>query len=62
MQDGSNHDANHIPWLTAGGCNGYFKTGHTIAEGKATNGLMTEICSAFEVKSIYGHEIPEIRA
>jgi hypothetical protein len=62
MQDGSNHDANHIPWLTAGSCAGFFKTGHTLPEGKPTNGLMTEICNAFETKSIYGYELPEIRA
>jgi hypothetical protein len=62
MQDGSNHDANHIPWLTAGSAAGFFKTGHTIAEGKPTNGLMTEICNAFEVKSIYGYDLAEIRA
>lgn len=62
MQDGSNHDANHIPWLTAGSCGGFFKTGFTLPEGKPTNGVQTEICNAFGVMSPFGYSLPEMRA
>jgi hypothetical protein len=62
MQDGSNHDANHLPWLLAGSCGGYFKTGICTPEGKPTNGVMTELCNAFGVKSIFGYDLPDIRA
>jgi hypothetical protein len=62
MQDGSNHDANHIPWITAGSLGGFLKTGICLPEGKPTNGIMTEICNAFEVKSPFGYEMPELRA
>jgi hypothetical protein len=62
MQDGSNHDANHIPWLMAGSCAGFFKTGQCLPEGKPTNGAMTELCNAFGVMSPFGYSLPEIRA
>jgi hypothetical protein len=62
MQDGSNHDANHLPWLMAGGGAGFFKTGQCLPEGKPTNGAMTEICNAFGVMSPFGYSLPEIRA
>jgi hypothetical protein len=62
MQDGSNHDANHIPWLMAGGCAGFFKTGQCLPDGKPTNGVMTELCNAFGVMSPFGYALPEIRA
>jgi hypothetical protein len=62
MQDGSNHDANHIPWITAGQCGGYFKTGFTLPEGKPTNGVQTEICNAFGVMSPFGYSLPEMKA
>jgi hypothetical protein len=62
MQDGSNHDANHIPWLTVGSCAKFFKTGQCLPEGKPTNGVMTEICNAFGVMSPFGYALPEMKA
>jgi hypothetical protein len=61
MQDGSNHDGNHLPWITAGNCAGYFKTGQCLPDHKPTNGVMTEICNAFGVKSPFGYMLPEIK-
>jgi hypothetical protein len=62
MQDGSNHDGNHLPWISAGSMGGFFKTGICLPEHKPSNGVMTEICNGFEVKSIYGYSLPEMRA
>jgi hypothetical protein len=62
MQDGSNHDSSRIPWISAGSCGGYFKTGQCLPERKPTNGVMTEVCNAFGVKSPFGYDLPEIRA
>jgi hypothetical protein len=62
MQDGSNHDASRIPWITAGTLGGALKTGQCLPDGKPTNGVMTEICTAFGVKSPFGYSLPEIRA
>jgi hypothetical protein len=62
MQDGSNHDANHLPWIMAGQCAGFFKTGQCLQDGKPTNGAMTEICNAFGVMSPFGYALPDIRA
>jgi hypothetical protein len=48
MQDGSNHVAGKIPWLLAGKCGGYFKTGQCAdSTGKQLNGVMTDIVQAF---------------
>src|SRR5438552_12232959 len=51
MQDGSNHDGNHLPWIAAGQCGGFFKTGMCLPDHKPSNGFMTEVCNAFEVTS-----------
>jgi hypothetical protein len=62
MQDGSNHDASRIPWITAGSLGGFLKTGQCLPDGKPTNGVMTEICNGFGVMSPFGYNLPEIRA
>jgi hypothetical protein len=56
MQDGSNHDETKIPWVLAGKCGGYFATGQCPdSAGKPLNGVMTDICQAMGVPSIYGN-------
>ena len=62
MQDGSNHDGNHLPWISAGNLGGAFKTGLCLADHQPSTGFMGEVCTAFGVKSPYGETMPEIRA
>jgi hypothetical protein len=62
MQDGSNHIAGNIPWLLAGKCGGYFNVGQCAdSKGKSLNGVMTDICQAFGVPSIYGATWPGLK-
>jgi hypothetical protein len=50
MQDGANRDAQHIPWVLAGRCGGYFKTGQVAASaGKPTSSVLAELCRALGV-------------
>jgi len=62
MQDGSNHDGNHLPWISAGNCGGYFKTGVCLPDHQPTTGFMGEVCTAFGVKSPYKETLAAIRA
>jgi len=63
MLDGSSHDGNHLPWIMAGQLGGFLKTGQCIADHRPTNGLMTELCTAFGVaNSPFGYNLPEVRA
>jgi hypothetical protein len=62
MQDGSNHDGNHLPWISAGNLGGYFKTGVCLPDHQPTTGFMGEVCTAFGVKSPYPETMPMIRA
>jgi hypothetical protein len=69
MEDGSNHGAQKLPWVIAGKCQGYFKTGQCIANpGKAMNTVLAEICNAMDVKvdffgdATIGKPMTELRA
>lgn len=69
MEDGANHGAVKVPWILAGKCQGYFKTGQCLANsGRAINAVMTEICNAMDVKvdtfndAMAGKPMPELRA
>jgi hypothetical protein len=62
MQDGSNHDGNHLPWISAGNLGGYFKTGVCLPDHQPSTGFMGEVCTAFGVKSPYPETMPMIRA
>jgi hypothetical protein len=62
MQDGSNHDGNHLPWISAGNLGGYFKTGVCLPDHQPSTGFMGEVCKAFEVKSPYAEQMADIRA
>jgi hypothetical protein len=69
MEDGANHGAQKLPWIIAGKCNGYFKTGHCYANpGKAMNAVLAEICNGMDVKVDYfgdqniGKPMTELRA
>jgi len=69
MEDGENHGAQKIPWILAGSCQGYFKTGRCLTNtGRAINGVLTEVCNAMDVKietfndPEHGKPMPELRA
>jgi hypothetical protein len=69
MEDGENHGAQKIPWILAGRCQGYFKTGRCVANsGRAINAVLTEVCNAMGVKvdafndPEHGKPMPELRA
>jgi hypothetical protein len=69
MEDGENHGAQKVPWILAGNCQGYFKTGQCLPNsGRAINAVMTEICNAMDVKvdafndPVHGKPMPELRA
>jgi len=62
MQDGSNHDGNHLPWISAGNLGGYFKTGVCLPDHQPSTGFMAEVCTAFGVKSPYAESMASIRA
>jgi hypothetical protein len=62
MQDGANHDGNHLPWISAGTCGGYFKTGVCLPDHQPTTGFMGEVCTAFGVKSPYQETLAAVRA
>lgn len=50
MSDGNQGSVQRLPWLMAGRCAGYFRTGR-VAEttGKPLHGVLAEICNAMEV-------------
>jgi hypothetical protein len=69
MEDGANHGTQKLPWILAGKCQGYFKTGQCLLNtGRAINGVLTEICNAMDVKvdafgdPALGKPMPELRA
>jgi hypothetical protein len=50
MQDGSNHDTQKLPWMLAGNCQGYFKTGQTaLSTGNPINGVLADVSNAMGV-------------
>jgi hypothetical protein len=69
MEAGDSHGAVKIPWILAGKCGGYFKTGQCLTNtGRAINGPMMEICQAMDVKLDWfgdkdlGGPMPQLRA
>jgi len=52
QQDGANHDAHKIPWLMAGKCGGYFKTGQARTGG-VIGDAMAAVVAAMDVPAPY---------
>jgi hypothetical protein len=62
MQDGSNREAQKLPWLLAGRASGYFKTGQCLA-GKTTTMALASLCEAMGVTNHpYGPVHPGLQA
>lgn len=50
MEDGQNHDTQKLPWILAGQCGGYFKTGQCAqSAGKPLNGVLADVANALGV-------------
>jgi hypothetical protein len=50
MSDGPDSNVQKLPWLLAGKCGGYFKTGQVAAStGKPLHGVLAEICNAMQM-------------
>src|SRR5439155_26950526 len=50
MRDGADRNTQSVPWLLAGKCGGYFKTGQVAdSAGKPLHGVLAEICNAMDV-------------
>jgi hypothetical protein len=50
MRDGADANMQAIPWLLAGSCGGYFKTGQVAdSAGKPLHGVLAELCNAMGV-------------
>ena len=69
MEAGDTHGAQKLPWILAGKCGGYFKTGQCIANvNKPMTGVLAEICNAMDVTVDHfgdpetGKPMPELRA
>jgi hypothetical protein len=66
MESGNTHGSTKLPWILAGKCNGYFKTGMSYPEsGKNNTHVMTEILNAMGVQTPAfgdGGPMPELRA
>lgn len=47
MEDGANHDTQKLPWMLAGSCQGYFKTGQcAVSTGNPIGGVLAHIYNA----------------
>jgi hypothetical protein len=47
MEDGSNHDTQKLPWMLAGSCQGYFKTGQcAVTAGNPIGGVLAHVYNA----------------
>jgi hypothetical protein len=70
MGNGGAHSSTKLPWVLAGRCGGYFKTGQFVrnATGVATNGVLISLCNALGVPTEtvqdpkYGGELTALRA
>ena len=50
MNDGADRNAQKLPWLLAGTCGGYFKTGQVAdSAGKPLHGVLAQLCNAIGV-------------
>jgi len=66
MESGDTHGATKLPWIIAGSCGGYLKTGQSIPNsGKNNTHVLATICNAMGVpltKFGDGEPMPELRA
>jgi hypothetical protein len=66
MESGDSHGAQKLPWILAGKCNGFFKTGQSLpATNKNNTHVMATICNAMGVDVASfgdGAPMPELRA
>jgi hypothetical protein len=69
MNDGADGNAQKLPWLLAGKCGGYLKTGQVAdSAGKPLHGVLAELCNAMEVPvasfadAIYGTPMAGLKA
>ena len=74
QRNGGGHETTNLPWILAGSCGGYFKTGRflpwpsgTKGKGIPQNGILTAICNAMGVprdwygSADYGSELSLLR-
>jgi hypothetical protein len=68
MDDGNAHDVYNLPWLLAGSCGGFFKTGQALVTNRASHsGVLIGLANAFGVSTAgwadpnYGGELPGLR-
>jgi hypothetical protein len=62
MHDGGDEDPQRLPWILAGSCNGYFKTGQCLG-GNSTTTVLADICQAMGVATHpYGATTPGLKA
>jgi hypothetical protein len=62
MHEGSDHGAQAIPWILAGSCNGYFKTGQCLGKNDTTM-VLADICQAMGVTTHpFGSSFAGLRA
>jgi hypothetical protein len=68
MGNGGAHNSDRLPWIMAGSCGGYFKTGQAIRRTAPTNQVLVALCNAmgfprpFFNDEKYGGELPGLRA
>ncbi len=77
MSDGGGHSVDHLPWVLAGSCGGYFATGRYLQVGDGMvphNGILVGLCNAMDVPApsnggsqyfgdpAYGGELAGLRA
>lgn len=63
MQDGANHDAQHLPWLLAGRCGGALKTGQSAATaGTPSSGVLAALATALMAPNPFGLPTPGLLA
>lgn len=69
MNDGYEANPQKLPWVLAGKCGGYFRTGKVVdSVGKPLHGVLAEICNALQVPvefygdRAYGTPLPGLKA
>jgi hypothetical protein len=66
MESGDSHGATKLPWILAGKCNGFFRTGQSLpSTGKNNTHVLATICNAMGVNLTSfgdGAPMPELRA
>jgi hypothetical protein len=67
MGNGGAHNSNDLPWVIAGRCGGYFKTGRYVRSAGPTNGVLVSLANAMGVATAtfgdakYGGELAPLR-